>query len=427
MKDAPGTVSLREWEYLGYERFGEEQVRRLEEANVRLGGKVFDFYLHGLRARNLVGVVSAGGSSVQILPKTHGRSSDPDSLAYLLALLGYTGDLGLKVGDSADLGEHRGSFLEVWISHFARELNHLLVRSYRQQYVEVERRSAFVRGKLLTERDLDGSSNLYARYPCRYEVFTPDHLLNRTLKFCNKLLMKLSRSPKNRATLRENDVLLSDVRDVDVLAGDLRRIHLNRLDREYEQVLSLCRLLLESSTLDLRSGSITQLSFIFDMNLLFEKFVAEFLERNGPRLSVGGHRVREVEAQKHLGRLFGEFGMKVDVVVHTSGGTYLLDTKYKSLEGDKNHAGLSQADFYQMYGYVRSRETLYDGVILLYPGTSFSPVNRDFENRDGARLFVRTLDVERCHDGRGNVSEWELIQELNQAFEGIKARERSPA
>ena len=38
----------------------------------------------------------------------------------------------------------------------------------------------FPAGKLLTERELDGTAGSTARYACRYEIFTPDHLLNQS-------------------------------------------------------------------------------------------------------------------------------------------------------------------------------------------------------------------------------------------------------
>ncbi|MGH3088383.1 MAG: McrC family protein [Rubrobacteraceae bacterium] len=407
---------------LPYSGLGNDAVSRLEEANGKLGGKVFDFHLHKLRTKNFVGVVAAGGTTVEILPKIH--EGNAANLGYLLALLRYTGTLTTKRGEVADLGEHGGSFLEAWIHHFAAELNRLLRANYKQKYVEVEERSSFVRGKLLTERDLGGSSKIHARYPCRYEIFTPDHLLNRTLKFCNSLLMKQTRSPANRTLLRQNDALLADVEDAPVFARDLDRIHLDRLNREYEPILELCRLLLENSSLDLRAGRITQLALVFDMNTLFEKFVAEFLRRNKESIFIGGARVEKVETKRDLGRLFGEFKMEVDVALHTPGGTYLLDTKYKVLEDEKDHAGLSQPDFYQMHAYATAGEWKYGGVILLYPKTAASPPEKDFVNgRDGVRLFVRLIDPAAIHAGGGRVSEGIVVREMNAAFSGVEAVE----
>ncbi|CAN5578000.1 hypothetical protein BH20ACT10_BH20ACT10_19000 [soil metagenome] len=412
------TITRREWEDISYSCIGEDVISRLEAANERLGGRVFDFHRHKLRTNSFVGVVAAGGTAVEILPKIHDKNEA--NLGYLLALLRYTGMLAKERNDTTGLGEHRGSFLEAWISFFATELNGLLRRNYKQKYVEVEERSSFLRGKLLVERDLDGSSVLSARYPCRYEIFTPDHLLNRTLKFCNTLLMRQTRSAPNRGVLRQNDALLADVSDTPVFVRDLDRIHLDRLDREYEPILKLCRLLLENSALDLRAGRITQLALVFDMNVLFEKFVAEFLRRNKEGISIGGDRLEDVETQYPLGKLFGKFGMRVDAVLRTGDRTYLLDTKYKVLGDDRENSGLSVSDFYQMYAYARGGKEECDGVILLYPKTAASPEPEKFTNiPDDAKLFVRTINVSGMYTGKGRVDERFIMDELKKTFEGV--------
>ncbi len=424
MSDA-GNIVIREWETFDYDCLSREQLRGLEAANQRFGSEVFDFYRHCARAKSHVGVISAGGATVQILPKIHAKE---DGVGYLLALLEYTRKLKIKADEIAKLASAHGSFLEVWILHFATELNRLLRTNYKQKYIEIEERSSFLRGKLLVERDLDGSSVLSARYPCRYEIFTPDHLLNRTLKFCNSLLMRQTRSPSNRMLLRRNDALLADVDDVPVLVRDLDRIHLDRLNREYEPILELCRLLLENSSLDLRAGRITQLSLVFDMNTLFEKFVAEFLRRNKESIFIGDSPVEKVETQQKLGTLFGKFEMKVDVVLHVAGKTYLLDTKYKVLGDEKERSGLSQSDFYQMYAYATAGERKYDGVILLYPRTERAAENHDFTNEsDGTKLYVRFVDAARIHARKGRVDEGVVRRELNAAFEDIEVREGVPA
>ena len=41
----------------------------------------------------------------------------------------------------------------------------------------------------------------------------------------------------------------------------------------------------------------------------------------------------------------------------------------KVLEPAKDHAGLSQADFYQVYAYARASKEKYREIFLLYPAT----------------------------------------------------------
>jgi 5-methylcytosine-specific restriction enzyme subunit McrC len=247
-----------------------------------------------------------------------------------------------------------------------------LLRTHpKHRYVEVDERVGFLRGKLLTERELAATGTLTGRYACRYELFTPDHLLNRTLKFCNGLLLGQTSTPSTRTVLEENAARLADVSDQTVRPQDLARIRLDRLDREYEPLLEMCRLLIEGYAPGLRTGGIEQLAFVFDMNALFEEFVAAFLRRHKDRIELGdGKRLANIEPQRALGKLFGEFNMIVDLILtDTDGERFLVDTKYKILDTSRQHDGLSQSDFYQMYAYGNAGRRRYDRVILLYPST----------------------------------------------------------
>jgi 5-methylcytosine-specific restriction enzyme subunit McrC len=392
-------VTVREWENFSYERLGgpgSSEVGRLERLVDGLkGDRVLQFHRKHVKAQNQVGILKAGEHTVQILPKIH--DDEALDLGFLVHLLSYTRKLGLRGTGPAGHGELAGSLLEFWVRRFAEELNGLLRTRYLQTYVEVEESVGFLRGKLLVERDLEGGGSIYARYPCRYEIFTPDHRINQVLKFCNRLLMRQTRVSRTRAVLGDNDALLADVESRAITSADLRGVHLNRLNRHYEPILEMCRLLLEGSTLELRAGHVTQLAFVFDMNDLFEEFIAEFLKRNKHRIWLGNERrLAEVESQQSLGRIFGRFNMRVDLVLTDSSKCrFLLDTKYKILDSSAKNWGLAVEDFYQMYAYGKASKQQYKDIVLLYPGTGELP--HSFE-QDGLRVHVRQVDPRLVYD-----------------------------
>jgi 5-methylcytosine-specific restriction enzyme subunit McrC len=399
----PTVLSLREHEKLSYEDLSEEELRNLEKVTAELGVPMFRFSRKYVQAQQYVGMVQVGERTIQIVPKIYEHDGeDYANLGFLVLLLSYTKRLPLQEAGLTSYKDLGGSFLEVWIRYFAAELNRLLRRHLVYRYVEVEERTSFPRGKLLVERQLDGADKLYARYACRYDHFTPDHPLNQALKFCNSLLLKRTRIPDNHNLLQENDALLADVSRTIVQSQDLDRIHLDRLNRHYQPVLELCRLLLKNSTLNFRAGSITQLAFVFDMNRLFEEFVAEFLKRHVRKISLNGDRhLAKVSYQHRLGRLFNEFNMNADLVLTDDAEperSLVLDTKYKLLDSAEKHAGLSQADFYQMYAYGSAGTRAYNNIVLLYPTTK-TVVRRTFnqENRN-LQLHVRQFDPRRIYD-----------------------------
>lgn len=413
MNGEPKTITIREYGELPYSWVGEKGVRRLERASNATGARVFDFHLDHARARQYVGVVKSGQHTVQILPKVH--EAETDSLGYLLSLLHYTRKLRIHPGDVTGFDQLDGSFLEVWIRHFATELNRLLRTQYKQRYVEIEERSSFLRGKLLTERELKGKATIHARYACRYEIFTPDHLLNRTLKFCNHLLLSQTRFPVSRRTLRENDILLADVTYKPVRPHEVDRITLDRLNRSYEPILDLCRLLLANLTLDLRAGRISQLAIVFDMDKLFEEFVAEFLRRNADEIMVGeGSKLKSVAPKKSIGRLFGKLGMEPDLTLtNVDGEKVLVDTKNKVLPDGGTPA---REDLYQMYAYGTAGEDVYAGIILLYPITG-SYFRRSSFWHGNLGLHTRSFDLKLIYDPANKyVRRDAVVDELNRAL-----------
>jgi 5-methylcytosine-specific restriction enzyme subunit McrC len=409
----PQLITLREYERLDYARLADSGVRQLEHLTEHLGIPLFRFFREEARAQQYVGVVKVGEHTIQILPKISERNDQ--NLAYLVFLLSYARRLRLRPTGKGTFEELDGSFLEIWIRYFATELNKLLRSHLTHRYVEVEERTGFLRGKLLVERELAGTAALYGRHACRYTVFTPDHPLNRVLKFCNSLLIRQTRVASNLTLLEENDALMSDVSHRPIRPSDLDPIQLDRLNRDYEPVLDLCRLLLESSTLNLRTGRVAQFAFVFDMNRLFEEFVAEFLRRHKSRIRLGDSRLAKVEYQHRLGRLFGEFNMDADLVLTDAAGRSLLvDTKYKVLDPKKRHGGLSQADFYQMYAYGSAGKRGYDDIVLLYPTSSVT--QRTFHQGE-LRLHVRQFDPRNIFEAEsGSLNERAVAEELSRAL-----------
>ncbi len=408
---APKLIRCQEYEWLSYEVFDEGVPRRLERVQQRLGVPVFSFGRTHLQARQYVGAVRAGNTTVQILPKIHDR--EEHNLGFLLFMLRYTRRLRFRQAGLTDHEKLRGSFLEIWIRHFASELNRLLRTQPKHRYVEVEERTGFLRGKLLTERELAGTAVITARHACRYEIFTADHLLNQILKFCNNVLLGQAQTSPTRTLLEENAARLTEVTDRRVRTEDLARVHLNRLDKEYAPLLTLCRLLIEGYAPSMEAGDVEQLAFVFDMNVLFEEFVAEFLRRHKDDIVLkDGRSLKKVERQRVLGKLFGKFRMMVDLVLEATpiedgrGERFLVDTKYKVLDVTKDHSGLSQTDFYQMYAYARAGSDKYRAIILLYPATE--PEVEDTFYHEGMTLRVRQFDLRKIYEpenGTFNVGE----------------------
>lgn len=59
--------------------------------------------------------------------------------------------------------------------------------------------------------------------------------------------------------------------------ADFERVRFNRLNEEYEPLINLAKLFIENMSLELQGSRFRTFSLLFDMNILFEEFVGEFL------------------------------------------------------------------------------------------------------------------------------------------------------
>ena len=410
-------IHLSEYESLSYDALSPSAISELENTTGNLGIPVFKFFRKTLRAQNYVGFIRAQGCTIQIIPKIF--DNKVADVGFLTALLAYTNRLKMTPTSFLDQSRVAGAWFEIWIQHFARELNRLLCCNPRWEYIERREDVQFLRGKLLIHKLTTGESTLATRYPCQFEEFSSDYLLYQILKCCNGLLLYETSVSSTMALLRENNALLSGVDDRMVQPDDIDRVRLNRLNRQYEPLLQMCRLLLTHCTLDFRAGRISQLTFVFDMNRLFEEFVAEFIGRHRRHLTIGGQAIVAVDKQHFIGRLFGEFRMLVDLVIEdNSGRQILLDTKYKTLAEGKRHLGLSQSDFYQMYAYTKAGKKAYDDVILLFPlPSSQADYTENTYVSNGVRLHVRQLDLRRMFDEKkATFNEKQAVEEFSRAL-----------
>ena len=145
---------------------------------------------------------------------------------------------------------------------------------------------------------------------------------------------------------------------------------LNRMQRRYASVVELARLFIDGQYLDARAGQQQVYSLLFDMNQLFERFVAVKLRPTARKM---GLRLMEQGPRRYLGEDDsgkGRLLMRPDISLldDLNRPVAILDTKWKLLESSNPLASLSSADLYQLSTYASAYRC--DQVMLLYPEQS---------------------------------------------------------
>jgi 5-methylcytosine-specific restriction enzyme subunit McrC len=180
-------------------------------------------------------------------------------------------------------------------------------------------------------------------------------------------LSRLAAASDNQRALRELSFVYADVAHVAPSALQWDQIILDRTNSRWKGLVSLAQLFLSDKHQQTSSGASDGHSLLFEMNVLFERYVARMLSRalagTGFRVSSqGGHKDCLYERET------GRFRTRPDLIIWKGDRiSMVIDTKWKRMTPsmDDPKQGVSQADVYQLMAYGRLYEC--SKVMLLYP------------------------------------------------------------
>jgi len=377
----------------------------------RGGMGVLDHGRHALRARSIVGVVAAGDVSLEILPKIAPEDDDPSDAdkaqirKRLVHMLVAALDLTLDPGEAARLDWQSHSVLDLLIRIFCDRLTEALRRGMPRRYVACEDDLTVMRGRLDLVRQYTRHAANPARLACRYDRLSEDMIINHIMKAAIRHLMRHASHPSVQQRLRELSFLYADIADcpASLIRWDL--VVLDRTNRAWKDLLAMAKLFLQKRYQTTTQGESDGLALLFDMNALFEEYVARQLVRavagTGLKVSRQGGR-RHCLTDLANGRQ--HFQTRPDILVHRSGQVVkIIDTKWKRIAPriDDPRMGVSQADIYQMMAYAHVYEA--ERLQLLYPHhvglrATDGILGSYLVNGHGGVLEIATIDLARPRD-----------------------------
>lgn len=307
-----------------------------------------------LQAQQFVGVIEThNGTVIEILPKINENGSEDATRKTFLKMLASLRDSPFVELNSADLKTDRFHLLEVFITLFVRQLDTLIKKGIRQNYSPVRENSPFLKGKLQLKEHLQYNSVHRERFFVEYDQFCSDIPENRIIKETLQYLYKRSRSWSNQQRLREFMFVFDEVPTSKNVQQDCKKIQINRQMHHYQTVIEWCKIFLKQKSFTTFSGNAVAFAILFDMNRIFEDFVAAQLKKQLDE------SVRAQVASKYLVERPKKFRLRPDILI---GDDIVADTKWKLISGIQD---ISQADMYQMYAYAKKYER--DEVWLIYP------------------------------------------------------------
>ena len=315
-----------------------------------------------IQARNYVGVLQTkSGLTIEILPKIANKNDTERSKAVFIKMLKTLKNFPFKSSNLASLKTQNLPLLEIFISMFLCELEALVKKGIKSDYVALEENLNFLKGKLNINEQIKRNSIHKERFYVGYSEFLSDIKINRIIKTTLKFLYKKSNSSKNQQKIRELLFIFDEVLECEDYKNFFAKLVMNRQVKHYEQTLLWCKIFLLNNSFTPHKGDDLAFALLFDMNALFESYVGNFIKKSFPGTILQ-------HSEKHLVEEPKSFKLRPDIFLK---GKFIADTKWKIVSSRDD---ISQADLYQLYAYGKKHEC--SNLYLIYP--KIEGIKQDF-------------------------------------------------
>ena len=343
-----------------------------------------------IQARNYVGVLQTkSGLTIEILPKIADKNDAERSKAVFIKMLKTLRNFPFKSSNLASLKTQNLPLLEIFISMFLSELEAIVKKGIKSDYVALEENLNFLKGKLNMNEQIKRNSIHKERFYVEYSEFLSGIKINRIIKTTLKFLYKKSNSSKNQQKIRELLFIFDDVSTCSDYKNFFANYTISRQVKHYEQTLLWCKIFLLGNSFTPHKGDDLAFALLFDMNILFESYVGNFIKKKLPdtRLQHYG---------KHLIENPRGFALKPDIFLRRDEQNLIADTKWKIV---KSRDDISQADLYQLYAYGKKYEC--GELYLICPkmdGVEQEPMKFRYDNKTQLEILYFDLEDDSYND-----------------------------
>lgn len=363
-----------------------------------------------LKARNYVGLIQTkSGFCLEILPKTFRTANESKGFEIqnctcthpltpsaregeqekcqvckakdlLLKMLKTLKNSPFKQSHISNLKTQNAPLLEIFVIMFLNELETLIKKGLKSDYIECEQNRKFLKGKLLFTQNLKHNFAHKERFFTASDEFSSDIVPNKLIKSTLLLLSTRHFSTKTNARIMQSRFVFDEISPSQNYDKDFAKCVNLRHFKAYELLLLWCKIFLNKQTFTAYQGSQNAFALLFDMNKLFESFVAWHLKRYVAHEQCK-YEIKAQNKSKHLLKCDNKdkFLLIPDIVgFKGEKALFIADTKWKILSVDEaKNFSISQSDLYQVFAYL-SKYQCQNG-ILIYPKI-------DDENNDLQKL-----------------------------------------
>ena len=358
----PGFIQVFEFDTLivDEETFTASQLNALEIYHEKNGKRYFDLARNGVRFKEYVGAIKVGSLHIEVLPKADKASDDKKVWQdVLVGMLRKVHGFEAHVTSNSSLKLHPNAVFELYYEMFVNEVELLIHKGLVKRYRKIEGNQNALKGSLQFGKHLTMNLTHQERFYVRYTTYDRNNQYNQVLRKTLSVLQKFNTKPVLQS--RINGLLLNfpELPDIRVDESFFEKLAINRKTEGYRKALGISKLILLNYHPDLSKGRNDVLALMFDMNLLWEKYVFTCLKKAGLQ--------HDITISQQASRGFWEGGNRIktirpDVVIESGTNTIILDTKWKlHSKGEPADSDLKQIFAYNHYWKANKG-------FLVYPG-----------------------------------------------------------
>ncbi|EJA7360737.1 McrC family protein [Vibrio alginolyticus] len=348
-----------------------------------------------IQVKNYVGVLfTPTGEHIEVLPKIgikkeNSKLSVEESREMLLMMLQHLGSFRHVSTNQANIASKKMPLLEVFINQFLQAVNSLVKKGLKSDYVTQVENLNYKKGKLLTAQQVKHNLVNKHKFYVEYDEYLINRPANRLIKTALQKLTRYVMLASNQKLLRELQFAFVEVPESKFIKQDINAVKLDRGMLDYHVPLAWAKLILDGFSPLSMKGDHGAISLLFPMEAVFESYVASVLREQlieGASLTAQACSEYLVTHNKR-----SQFQLKPDLLITKQDNPLIvLDTKWKLIDLDEYHYGISQADLYQMFAYGQKYLGGEGDLFLIYPAHEdfTKPIEHSFNFSDDLRLWV---------------------------------------
>lgn len=397
----PVTITVFEHESLKADgvKLTSSQLKALQAFYGTNGVPYFSLIHNGVKFNEFVGVIQVGKIVIEILPKADKNNSEEDWQTMLIGMLRAVNLFEIHAPTSSALKIKSNSVLDLYFELFLNEIEYLLHRGLTKKYRKIDGNSKALKGSIQFAKNIQQNLIHKERFYVRHTTHDVSHTLHQILFKTINLIRQINTNPllaNKAATLQ---MWFPEMQDIKVTQATFQKITLSRKTEPYQKALEIARLLLLNFHPDVSRGNNHVLALMFDMNLLWERFIYVSLKKELRRTNPAWHVTPQ--AIKHFWKPVNGYrsAIRPDIVITKNKDDYIVvDTKWKNLSNLKpSDEDLKQMFVYHEYFIAKKVALAYPGDFKRITGNYYTS-NGDFGDRECSLIAIRV---------QNNIQDWQ--------------------